>query len=74
MKNILLSTLLCPLFTCATAWLHAEESPKLRNLPAREEEFMDWGVGMFVHWSVDVALGSVISHSLVGASQDYMDR
>lgn len=47
---------------------------KLRNAPERNEEFMDWGVGMFIHWSVDVELGSVISHSLVGASDDYVER
>lgn len=35
---------------------------------------MDWGVGMFIHWSLDSELGSVISHSMVGASEDYLDR
>lgn len=35
---------------------------------------MDWGVGMFIHWSLDVELGSVISHSMVGASDDYLER
>jgi alpha-L-fucosidase len=47
---------------------------KLANLPERNEEFMDWGLGMFVHWSLDSQLGSVISHSLVGASDDYVER
>jgi len=46
----------------------------LKNLPERSEEFRDWGLGMFVHWSVDSQLGSVISHSMLGASQDYLDR
>ena len=46
----------------------------LRNDPARNEAFMDWGMGMFIHWSIDSELGSVISHSLVGASEDYIDR
>ena len=46
----------------------------LLNDPAREEEFMDWGLGMFVHWSIDSQLGSVISHSMVGASKEYLDR
>ncbi len=45
-----------------------------RNNPALEEAFKDWGLGMFIHWSVDVELGSVISHSMVGASQDYLER
>ena len=29
---------------------------------------------MFVHWSMDSQLGSVISHSMVGASDDYLER
>ena len=29
---------------------------------------------MFIHWSFDVQLGMVISHSVVGASPDYLDR
>jgi len=47
---------------------------RLANDPARKEEFMDWGLGMFVHWSLDSQLGSVISHSMVGASEKYLDR
>jgi alpha-L-fucosidase len=46
----------------------------LLNDKDREEEFMDWGLGMFVHWSMDSQLGSVISHSMVGASDDYLDE
>ena len=30
-----------------------ELSGDLKNDPAREEEFMDWGLGMFVHWSFE---------------------
>ncbi|MBL8177456.1 MAG: hypothetical protein JNK48_22455, partial [Bryobacterales bacterium] len=37
-----------------------------RNKPERLAWFRDLGFGMFIHWSVDVSLGSVISHSLVG--------
>ena len=44
------------------------------NRPERTEWFMDQALGMFVHWSVDSQLGSVISHSMVGASDDYLDR
>jgi len=53
---------------------YAEDSVELRNDPARTEEFMDWGIGMFIHIGVDVELGSVISHSMVGASDDYIER
>jgi len=52
----------------------AQTDGKLKNLPERNEEFMDWGLGMFVHWSLDSQLGSVISHSMVGATDDYLDR
>jgi alpha-L-fucosidase len=44
------------------------------NKPERLEWFRDLGFGMFIHWNVDVTLGSVISHSLVGASPDYVER
>ena len=62
--------------------LHAQvdETPSkvsantLMNLPERNEEFMDWGLGMFVHWSLDSQLGSVISHSMVGATDEYLER
>ena len=52
----------------------AQSDGELKNLPERNEEFMDWGLGMFVHWSIDSQLGSVISHSMVGATDDYLDR
>jgi alpha-L-fucosidase len=44
------------------------------NKPEREEWFSELGFGMFIHWSYDVVLGMVISHSLVGASDDYENR
>ncbi len=44
------------------------------NRPERLEWFRDQGFGMFIHWGVDAPLGSVISHSLVGASPDYVRR
>lgn len=47
---------------------------QLKNKPALVDDFMDMGFGIFVHWSLDSQLGSVISHSLVGASDDYVDR
>ena len=40
---------------------------QLKNKPELNEDFMDMGFGIFVHWSMDSQLGSVISHSLVGA-------
>lgn len=52
---------------------HALQEGSL-NKPERLEWFRDLGFGMFIHWGVDVSLGSVISHSLVGASADYQKR
>jgi len=45
-----------------------------RNAPEREAWFMDLALGMFIHWGVDAQLGSVISHSLAGASDEYANR
>ena len=45
-----------------------------RNRPERVEWFRNAGFGLFIHWSVDGQLGTVISHSLVGASEDYVKR
>ena len=44
------------------------------NKPNNVEKFRDLALGMFIHWSVDSQLGSVISHSLVGANDDYARR
>jgi alpha-L-fucosidase len=49
-------------------------SPAPGNRTERLEWFRDLGFGMFIHWGVDVTIGSVISHSLVGASPDYVRR
>ena len=46
----------------------------LTNRSDRLEWFRDQGFGLFIHWSVDSQLGLVISHSLVGASDDYAKR
>lgn len=44
------------------------------NKPEREAWFMDLGFGMFIHWSLDAQVGAVISHSMAGASSDYLRR
>src|SRR5215471_20063350 len=44
------------------------------NKAERLEWFRDQGFGLFIHWNVDSQLGTVISHSLVGASDDYTRR
>ncbi|MCS3801405.1 alpha-L-fucosidase [Chitinophagaceae bacterium OAS944] len=45
-----------------------------KNKPARQEWLRDLGFGMFIHFNVDAQLGITISHSLVGASDDYLKR
>ncbi len=44
------------------------------NKPEREEWLRDLGFGMFIHFSFDSQLGIVISHSMVGASEEYLNR
>ena len=44
------------------------------NQPSRVNWFQDLGFGMFIHWNVDVSLGAVISHSLAGASEEYVKK
>ena len=44
------------------------------NKPERLEWFRDQGLGLFIHWSADSQLGFIISHSLAGASDAYVDR
>lgn len=45
-----------------------------KNNPELKNQFIDMGFGVFVHWSMDSQLGSVISHSMVGASDKYLDK
>jgi alpha-L-fucosidase len=46
----------------------------IRNKPERLEAFRDQALGMFIHWSVDSQIGSVISHSMVGADENYLRK
>ncbi len=48
--------------------------PARTNNPEAVELFRNRGLGLFIHWSIDNPLGGVISHSLVGASPDYVER
>jgi len=47
---------------------------QLGNKPERLQWLQDAGFGLSVHFGVDSQLGSVISHSMVGASDDYLER
>jgi alpha-L-fucosidase len=50
------------------------QQTQIANQPSREQWFQDMGFGMFIHWGVDVSLGSVISHSLAGSSPEYATK
>ena len=45
-----------------------------RNKAERKEWFSDMGFGMFIHWSIDVQLGAIISHNVAVASKEYQDQ
>ena len=51
-----------------------ESSSYNKNNPGREEWLRNTNSGMFIHFSADAQLGVVISHTLVGASDDYVKR
>jgi alpha-L-fucosidase len=53
---------------------HAQHASDNLNKPERLEWFNNLGYGLFIHWSVDSQIGTVISHSMVGASEDYVNR
>ena len=44
------------------------------NNTARLQWFNELGFGLFIHWSIDSQLGSVIGHSMAGASRDYVRK
>jgi alpha-L-fucosidase len=77
LSHALAGLLLCG---CATAQTPPKQPPPppltnpLANQPARLEWFQDQGLGLFIHWSVDSQLGVIISHSLAGASDEYVNR
>ena len=47
---------------------------RMGNDSSREESFTDMGVGLFIHWSLDSQLGSVISHWMCGVDEKIIDR
>jgi alpha-L-fucosidase len=66
--------LLAASLSCAGPAGAADALPGSRNKPERLEWFRDAAFGMFIHWSVDGQLGTVISHSLVGSTGDFAAR
>jgi alpha-L-fucosidase len=69
------ATVLCmPALAAPPSGDRPEAAQGLGNSPERLERFRDLGFGLFIHWSLDSQIGSDISHSLVGASDDYRRR
>ena len=64
MKRVALACLLLGLAAASPA----------ANKPERVEWFRDLGLGLFILWSLDSQLTSVISHSMVGADEAYLRR
>ena len=72
-------TLVILALLCITnTWAQLDESVTGKNTNRNKSERQEWlrdlGFGMFIHWSMDSQLGMVISHSMVGASDDYVNR
>ena len=67
--------LLLSFFSLAQDKVNDDESSSYnKNKKEREEWLRNNNSGMFIHFSADVQLGFVISHTLVGASDDYVKR
>lgn len=71
---LLLLTLAAPAQQPLQLPSHTPDSLKNKNDPAEVEKFRNRGFGQFIHWGLDGSLAGVISHSLVGASPDYVER
>jgi len=74
LRNTQCLIIVLSLSLCLFSFAGEADKPPSRNKPERLEWFQDLGLGMFIHWGVDSQLGSVISHSMVGASDEYLDR
>ncbi len=74
MKKILLALY----FLCHLSVVQSQEKNQEEFLDLNKNERLEWfqklGFGMFIHFSFDSQLGIVISHSMAGASDDYLDR
>lgn len=71
MKRLILIAILACL---ASAAAYPQKISVDKNKPERVAWFQKLGFGLFIHWSVDVQLGAIISHNVAAGSQDYQDR
>src|SRR5210317_1971325 len=76
MSKLILSLCLLVSVSCGYAQTTNDKKEDFLDLnkPERLEWLKDAGFGMFIHFSFDSQLGVVISHSMAGASQDYLNR
>jgi alpha-L-fucosidase len=76
MKKITSIVVILLTFNISFAQIQESTEPGFLDLnkPERLEWFKDLGFGMFIHFSFDSQLGVVISHSMAGASDDYINR
>ncbi|NII28439.1 alpha-L-fucosidase [Pseudoflavitalea sp. X16] len=75
MKTICLAVLVLIVHICPAQKEQSDNRfSNNKNKPERQEWLRDLGFGMFIHFNVDAQLGITISHSLVGASDDYLQR
>jgi alpha-L-fucosidase len=74
--RLILVTIVLSIFTQALSQTTNERGENFLDLnkPERLQWLKDAGFGMFIHFSFDSQLGMVISHSMVGASEEYLDR
>ncbi len=76
MKKLIL--IFAILLSSSLLFAQLNESTRANNLNLNKPERLEWfknlGFGMFIHFSFDSQLGVVISHSMAGASNDYLDR
>jgi alpha-L-fucosidase len=76
LRLLMLLSLLSPQL-CSPRRTMAEEQSTTRSVgndPQSLDEFRDLAFGLFIHWSLDVQYGAVISHSLVGSDAEYRER
>jgi alpha-L-fucosidase len=72
-KRIVISLLVVGILAVSDCRAQQDQGT-LGNRAQRLEWFRDMGFGLFIHWSVDSQLGSVISHSMVAADDAYLKR
>lgn len=66
--------IICILLALIVDESHSQKITIDRNKEERKEWFTDQGFGMFIHWSLDVQLGAIISHNAAVGSKDYLDH